>query len=69
MSESDDFECAVAAVMYHARTLVRGSHSMSPAWDAELETLGNEVRPEWLENWYDGLGYCELLPSSISIGV
>ena len=27
--------------------------------EKELATLSDEVKPEWMENWYDGLGFCE----------
>ncbi|CAK7226299.1 hypothetical protein SCUCBS95973_006154 [Sporothrix curviconia] len=55
----DTFESANAAVMYHARSLV---HQMAAAHDeataSEIQTLADEVQPAWLENWYDGLGFC-----------
>ncbi|CAK7263461.1 hypothetical protein SEPCBS119000_000502 [Sporothrix epigloea] len=55
----DTFESANAAVMYHARSLV---HQMAEQQDAatlsEIQTLADEVMPTWLENWYDGLGFC-----------
>ncbi|KAK4066339.1 hypothetical protein Trihar35433_6766 [Trichoderma harzianum] len=58
VSEGNDFERAVAAVMYHARTLVMRARSTNQALETELKTLADAVRPEWLENWYDGLGFC-----------
>ncbi|KAL6837617.1 glycoside hydrolase family 36 protein [Trichoderma camerunense] len=58
VSEGNDFERAVAAVMYHARTLVMRARSTNQALETELKTLADTVRPEWLENWYDGLGFC-----------
>lgn len=58
VSEGNDFERAVAAVMYHARALVMKARSTNQALEQELKTLSEEVRPEWLENWYDGLGFC-----------
>ncbi|KJR80867.1 raffinose synthase protein Sip1 [Sporothrix schenckii 1099-18] len=51
----DTFESANAAVMYHARSLV---HQMATADAEEIQTLAGEVKPAWLENWYDGLGFC-----------
>ncbi|EHK40420.1 glycoside hydrolase family 36 protein [Trichoderma atroviride IMI 206040] len=58
VSEGNDFQRAVAAVMYHARTLVMKARSANQAVEEELKTLSDAVRPEWLENWYDGLGFC-----------
>lgn len=58
VSEGNDFEHAVAAVMYLARSLVLVANNTTAEWDAELKALTNDVKPEWLENWYDGLGYC-----------
>ncbi|CAK7200823.1 hypothetical protein SEUCBS139899_003522 [Sporothrix eucalyptigena] len=56
VAAGDTFESANAAVMYHARSLV---HQMAPADSAaEMQTLADEVKPAWLENWYDGLGFC-----------
>lgn len=25
----------------------------------QLDALASEIRPQWLEGWYDGLGYCK----------
>ncbi|GAB1310561.1 Raffinose synthase Sip1 [Madurella fahalii] len=47
----DHFESAVAAVMYHARTLVMAANAREGGGSVD-------VKPEWYENWYDGLGYC-----------
>jgi hypothetical protein len=58
VSEGNDFQRAVAAVMYHARTLVMKARSANQAVEEEWKTLSDAVRPEWLENWYDGLGFC-----------
>ena len=53
------FENANAAVMYHARKVVRGDEYMSNEIKAEMKTaIENDVRAEWMENWYDGLTYC-----------
>ncbi|RFU32576.1 hypothetical protein B7463_g3764, partial [Scytalidium lignicola] len=54
----DNFESANAAVMYHARNFVVNSEKASGEEQEEMKTLIEEVRPEWLENWYDGLTYC-----------
>ncbi|KAK3987768.1 putative galactinol--sucrose galactosyltransferase 6 [Cladorrhinum sp. PSN332] len=53
----DDFESTNAAVMYHARSLVVSSKAISGEEKAEERALG-EVKPQWYEDWYDGLGYC-----------
>ena len=53
------FQSANAAVMYHARKLVRGDGYMSNEIKTEIKTVvENDVRAEWMENWYDGLTYC-----------
>lgn len=51
------FENALAAAMYHARSL-----STRSVTDNKVELASSEVQPQWLESWYDGLGYC-MLPS------
>lgn len=54
-----NFESANAAVMYHARKLVRGDEYLSSEIKAEMKTaIENDVRTEWMDNWYDGLTYC-----------
>ncbi|KAK3711661.1 hypothetical protein LTR37_009437 [Vermiconidia calcicola] len=61
VAAAESFEVANAAVMYHARKIVAdyGSSSAELAADTkEIESLTNEVKPEWLEEWYDGLTYC-----------
>ncbi|KAI9879587.1 MAG: hypothetical protein M1830_008037 [Pleopsidium flavum] len=46
------FESANAAAMYHARKMIAGMADMS------AERSEKEIKPKWLENWYDGLTYC-----------
>jgi hypothetical protein len=58
VSESNDFEHAVASVMYHARTLVSQAKQAAPEWENEMKSLTEHVKTEWEENWYDGLGFC-----------
>ncbi|KPM38607.1 hypothetical protein AK830_g7961 [Neonectria ditissima] len=58
VSEGDDFESAIAAVMTHARTLVTQAKQSNAGLDKELEALARDFKPEWMENWYDGLGFC-----------
>ncbi|ROW14847.1 hypothetical protein VPNG_03820 [Cytospora leucostoma] len=53
-----NFESANAAVMYHARTLVLANKKATGEYTEELKALQGGVRPEWMENWYDGLGFC-----------
>jgi Raffinose synthase or seed imbibition protein Sip1 len=55
----DNFESANAAVMYQARALAMTSQESTNQHNAELAALGDDVKAEWYENWYDGLGYCE----------
>ena len=53
------FENANAAVMHHARQIVRANEYMSNEIKAEMKKrIENEVKAEWMENWYDGLTYC-----------
>lgn len=54
-----NFESANAAVMYHARGLVIAGKKSTGEYDEEYKALRNGVKPEWMENWYDGLGFCE----------
>lgn len=54
-----NFESANAAVMYHARSLVVASKKSTGEYNEELKALRDGVKPEWMENWYDGLGFCE----------
>lgn len=53
------FNAALAAVMYHARKVVRGYDTKSQDVKEEMETAREkDVKAEWMENWYDGLTYC-----------
>lgn len=54
----DKFESAMAAVMYHARGLVMAT-TPSVGQGVAGATAENDIKPQWYENWYDGLGYCE----------
>ncbi|KAB5549909.1 raffinose synthase Sip1 [Coniochaeta sp. 2T2.1] len=58
VATGDNFESANAAVMYQARNLVLASKKNTGEYDKEMTALREGVRPEWYENWYDGLGYC-----------
>ncbi|KAI1177359.1 raffinose synthase Sip1 [Nemania sp. FL0916] len=52
----DSCESAIAAVLYHARTLLVSS--MQDGHSGVIPTQGDDLQPEWMQNWYDGLGYC-----------
>lgn len=54
-----NFESANAAVMYHARSLVVAGKQSTGEFNEEYKALRDGVKPEWMENWYDGLGFCE----------
>ncbi|KAK8132479.1 glycoside hydrolase superfamily [Apiospora kogelbergensis] len=54
----DHFESALAAVVYHSRNVVLAAKKADGALDDELKALKDDVKIEWMENWYDGLGYC-----------
>ncbi|KAH9863252.1 hypothetical protein IAQ61_009529 [Plenodomus lingam] len=51
-------EDAVAAVMYHARRVVMSYAAASGEMGAEMNALAADFKPQWLENWYDGLAFC-----------
>jgi hypothetical protein len=55
----NSFESALAAVMYHSRSVVQAAKNINHELDTELQALRDGVKPEWMENWYDGLGYCK----------
>ena len=63
MAVGDDFESANAAVMYQARNLTMATRKSTGEFDAEMAALRDDVKPEWYENWYDGLGYCKWIAS------
>ena len=59
VATGDNFESANAAVMYHARDLIAFNKTSTKEVQAEMSALENDIKPEWYENWYDGLGYCK----------
>lgn len=65
VSEGDDFDCAMASVMYHARNLVSVMKQAKKEWSHELSALVDDFKPEWLEHWFDGLGFCVFLFLSV----
>ncbi|KAF9875824.1 raffinose synthase Sip1 [Colletotrichum karsti] len=58
VATGDNFESANAAVMYQARNYVITEKKASDELQAEMKALEEGVKPEWMENWYDGLGFC-----------
>lgn len=48
------FEEANASVMFQARRMVMRNHTP----DDHMLKLESEIKPEWLEEWYDGFSYC-----------
>jgi hypothetical protein len=50
-SVGKDLNHAIAAVMYHARKLVMEYGVGAEETEAELKTLADDFKPEWLENW------------------
>lgn len=58
-SVGDNFDNAMAAVMYHARDIVMATKGQDGELGKQLQTRkGHHLEPRWRENWYDGLGYC-----------
>lgn len=56
---ANSFEVANAAVMYYARKVVASYESANGQVSSEVKTLmDDKVKPEWLEEWYDGFTYC-----------
>ncbi|CRK48401.1 hypothetical protein BN1723_007998 [Verticillium longisporum] len=53
----DNFESANASVMYQARNVLN-ARATKDDQEAEIKALEKDIKPEWRENWYDGLGYC-----------
>ena len=53
------FESANCAAMYHAREMVQNMSLSSGEEQKEFMALKEGVKPQWMENWFDGLTYCE----------
>ena len=51
-------ESAVAAVMYHARRMVRETSQSQEELIAEVLRPSEDVKTDWLQHAYDGLTYC-----------
>jgi hypothetical protein len=45
--------------MYHARLVVHGDEQSSGEEQKEFEATKVGVKPQWMENWFDGLTYCK----------
>ena len=54
---AESFEVANAAVFYHARKVI-GTYGTLTADEDTKTLMDDNVKPEWLEEWYDGLTYC-----------
>ncbi|KAF2764002.1 glycoside hydrolase [Teratosphaeria nubilosa] len=54
---ADTFDVANAAVMYAARKVV-GTYGTLTSDDETAKLVDDKVKPQWLEEWYDGLTYC-----------
>jgi hypothetical protein len=44
--------------MYRAREIVQNMLMVSGEEQREFEALKEGVKPQWMENWFDGLTYC-----------
>ncbi|KAJ3555383.1 hypothetical protein NPX13_g10365 [Xylaria arbuscula] len=53
----DNCESAIAAAIYHARALTLSSSTQDTSAQ-ELVVESDEINPEWMQEWCDGLGYC-----------
>jgi hypothetical protein len=54
--------------MYHARDLVVALASEDAQQQPGVSESDGSVRPEWREDWYDGLGYCKhILGASLRV--
>lgn len=62
VSVGESFDLALAAVMYQARKLMSpyGSMVVEKGVQSGLDATmhGASLRPEWQQEWYDGLAYC-----------
>lgn len=58
VSAGKSLETAMAATLYCARRLVLKYEDASGGIVAQEKALMDDFKPEWLQNWYDGLAYC-----------
>ncbi|GAP85377.1 putative raffinose synthase Sip1 [Rosellinia necatrix] len=54
----DNCDSAIAAVVYHARALVQSASSEHEVLPQQPSIHSNDLKPLWMQEWYDGLGYC-----------
>ncbi|KAF2102437.1 glycoside hydrolase [Rhizodiscina lignyota] len=56
------FEEACAAAMFEARKVVVAHFGGNDDWgnsaNEEIAALEKDIKPQWLEEWYDGFAYC-----------
>jgi hypothetical protein len=45
--------------MYQARDVIRKFEVKSGEEEREMQAMKDGVKPEWMENWFDGLTFCE----------
>jgi len=56
---ANSYEIANAAVMYHARTMsVDAQKLLNRQEDDVIHSTVNKIDAKWVEEWYDGFGYC-----------
>lgn len=58
LAVGSSFESANGAAMYHARTMVQNMSLSTGEEQQEFIAPKDGVRPQWMENWFDGLTYC-----------
>lgn len=58
LAVASSFESANCAAMYHARTMVQKMTLSTREEQKEFIALKDGVKPQWMENWFDGLTYC-----------
>lgn len=58
ISVGPEFEMALASAIYQARRLVSPYINDGPRSAEMMKVFQQEIKPEWMEAWYDGLTYC-----------
>lgn len=63
VSTGPSFEKAVAAVLYQARDIVKQLETaeQNTKESQEIEEMFDNIDQQWMQRWYDGLGYCKSL--------
>lgn len=59
VATGDNFESAMATVMYQARSLTVSSTKWTGEHTKEMAALNDSVRRQSHEGWQDGLGFCK----------